>query len=862
MPHAIVAFFLTLIMYVIFAAICQITPFGENTWLVYNMKTQYVDFYGYFSSILSGENNIFYSFSTTLGSGTIGFCTYYLTSPFLFLVALFPKTMLPLAMTIVIGLKLSLAAMTMDMFLQRFCGKSAYMCSITYGFSAFLIANAMNIMWLDAIILIPVVMTMTERLIKDGKLVGYIISVAAMLYLNYYISYMALIFVFMWTVFRVWALKEKNPMQIVYRLGMATILSAGIDMVLLMPTFLELKNNSLIGGTGAEEIATVVDNISIKQVLTKLFSLAFDSIEIYWGAPMLFTGVLCIVLVGLYFINGRIPWRERLSMLFILIVFILSFVIENINLLWHVGVSHSDFPYREAILATFVLITCACRSVKEVTTGLRGRMVAGFLIVGSLTAFVFIHPVTHLDVWKVVLNIGIVVVSLSAIGIVMYAESRQMKVLIAALLITIQFVDLGLNAVYIYKSESIYQETDGEFQVEVRRAEEAVNDIKAMDTSFYRMDTWSPRQQNDGMMLDYHSITNYSIASLPYSRDFLQKMGYDDDSTYLEYGHDNTETADSILGIKYILTDKAHDSRMHTNYMLVRDGSIQAYKNPYALSIATGVYREMSGESMDPFSLQEDIYSQLASEMVDIFIPADIVESDVEIASRPQEHYEVTATASGQMYFYMTDLIDNFENMEVYIDGEFYTYYGNDACLKVLNLGYMKAGDVMDVTIVADDEDEFGTPLFMTEDIMELKRAYDIVQSRRAKVQKLSSSHLMLTIDSAYTVGDEISGEVGVFTTIPYEKGWRVKVAGATVEPIEVYDSLMYIPVTQAIQLVELEPGQNLEIELMYIPDGLILGIGISVTTILIMILILALRRSEAEYFVYEDEEEDEESNL
>ena len=204
----------------------------------------------------------------------------------------------------------------------------------------------------------------------------------------------------------------------------------------------------------------------------------------------------------------------------------------------------------------------------------------------------------------------------------------------------------------------------------------------------------------------------------------------------------------------------------------------------------------------------------------------------------------------------MTDLIDDFDNMEVYVDGEFYTYYGNDNCLKVLNLGYLKRGEQINIVIKADDEDEFGTALFMTEDTDALHVAYNQVIPRLANVEKISSSHLKLTLDSSYTVGDGVSSDVGVFTTIPYEKGWDVKVAGIRVEPIEAFDSLMYIPVTEALQQAELEPGSNLTIELRYIPEGFIIGVAASIITLLIMLLVVYLRRSEADYFEYDDDDE------
>ncbi len=856
--HAVFAAFLVLLMYVAFLWANKIVPFGDHTWLVFGMKRQYADFYGYLKSILNGENNIFYSFSTTLGSGTMGFFAYYLTSPFLFIIALFPRALFPLALSIVIGLKLSLSALTMDIFLQKFCGKSAYICSVSYGFCGYLIANSMNIMWLDVLILLPIVMLMTERLINEGRLLGYIISLAAILYLNYYISYMVLIFVLIWFLVRIWAVKEKSPTQALYRLGIGTILAAGVNVVLLMPAFLELKNNSLIGSEATQDISVVVNNINIFQVISKLYSLSFNSAQIYWEAPMIFCGTVIPILALLFFINKKIPRRERVAMFVMLLLFLVTFVYERLNLIWHVGIAHAEFPYREAIFAVFVIIVCACRSVENIKAGITKRnFISIFMSTIVITVALLLGNSSGIQPWKIVFNVILIIITFVFTALIIFENKKPIIVLSALFLVVLQFFDLGLNASYIYRNESVREQKASEFAEKTALMEEAVSALKEKDKGFYRAETWSGREQNDGMMFAYNSVTNYSISSLNYARSFLQKLGYDDDETYLDYGHNNTQTADSILGIKYVLTDAAHKNRMHSNYPLAVDGKIQAYENPYALSVAMGVYREMSGEALNPFSYQEEIYTRIVGEPVSIFVPATIEETEVAFLSgRPEKTYMAIAEKSGEMYFYMTELIDNFDNMEIYINGEFYTYYGNASCLKVLNLGYLEKGDYILITIKAEDEDEFGNALFMTEDVEALSTACELASARQAEVEKISSSHLLLTVDSEYTTGDELSGEVGVFTTIPYEKGWTVKVAGVRVTPIEVYDALMYIPVTEALQRAELAPGEDLTIELVYIPDGFIIGAGFSAVTIIIMILVAVLRKSEADYFEYEDEDE------
>ena len=71
-------------------------PFGTNTMASIDADIQYLDFFAYFKDVLSGRNNISYTFSKTLGGTSAAVFSYYLSSPFSFLVALFDKKQLEL----------------------------------------------------------------------------------------------------------------------------------------------------------------------------------------------------------------------------------------------------------------------------------------------------------------------------------------------------------------------------------------------------------------------------------------------------------------------------------------------------------------------------------------------------------------------------------------------------------------------------------------------------------------------------------------------------------------------------------------------------------------------------------------------
>ena len=79
-------------------------------------------------------------------------------------------------------------------------------------------------------------------------------------------------------------------------------------------------------------------------------------------------------------------------------------------------------------------------------------------------------------------------------------------------------------------------------------------------------------------------------------------------------------------------------------------------------------------------------------------------------------------------------------------------------------------------------------------------------------ISKKTSSHLTAKVNVANTA------EYIVFS-IPYEEDWKVRLDGKKVKPVRIMDSLLAVKVS---------PGEH-DIDLSYIPYGLIIGAPISI---------------------------------
>ena len=92
----IYSFLIPIAMMIVISLILGMYPFGERTVLVSDMNKQFNDYFAYFKTIITGENNLIYTFSKNLGGDMIGFSAYYLQNPFLLLLLIFPNEILPL----------------------------------------------------------------------------------------------------------------------------------------------------------------------------------------------------------------------------------------------------------------------------------------------------------------------------------------------------------------------------------------------------------------------------------------------------------------------------------------------------------------------------------------------------------------------------------------------------------------------------------------------------------------------------------------------------------------------------------------------------------------------------------------------
>ena len=191
------AFCIPVVIMVIIFAQRGIFPFGEESFLRTDMYHQYAPFFSEFQHKLSGGGSLLYSWNIGMGINFSALYAYYLASPLNWFLILCPKNLVIEFMTYSIVLKIGLSGLSFAWYLRRHCNRNDFgvaFFGIFYALSGYMAAYSWNIMWLDCILLFPVIMLGLERLVKERKGMLYSICLGICILSNYYISIMICIF--------------------------------------------------------------------------------------------------------------------------------------------------------------------------------------------------------------------------------------------------------------------------------------------------------------------------------------------------------------------------------------------------------------------------------------------------------------------------------------------------------------------------------------------------------------------------------------------------------------------------------------------------------------------------------------------
>lgn len=764
MIAGILAFSIPAVIFLMLCAVNHITPFGDRTFLYEDMKQQYMDFYAYYKAVLHGKDGFLYSAHSGLGSNMLGTWTYYLTSPFLIIFALAPERLFPVAVTFMTMLKIAAIGLTTWVFLRVIhvedvkgsavsCPSHqgvvlsaqdiiSLICSTAFAFSGWVVANMTNSMWLDAVIVMPLFAAAYVKVLryygeKDNAqnnnskniksihaynqrpIIYLLLSVMALLYANYYIGAMILLFAGIFTV--ILFVSKEIHIKEALRLLEGVVLGIVCDLWFLIPAFMSLAgSNKDHSGKSADAFARFLPLSSAQEIslspiklISKLFSGSYDSIEIMEGLPNIYFGTALLIIVIMFFFNSRIALKKRVIAGVSLFALVLFFCDKHLNILAHGGTQPYGYLYRYSFLFSFACIILAY----EELTNLREHNVC-------LLVSLFLTLISLLIAWKsgsrfmtfkiVVINVAIVLATAVIIWFITRKhKNKKVSKYVMILLGLMLIADLSFNFIKVYASSSMMARSASEYSSKAAAIEADLNYIRENGDDSYRIVSLAPMTPNESLHFDYKGVTSYNSLLQIENRLLLYRMGFNDNGLYAPYEAGNTRCADALLGIKYIITDgsakpglgqRAFTDNIIENEYVLQDKMITSSDVEALLAIID--------DNDNPFEVQEKLLNYLCGDS-DLKNPYPQNDADYTTvfsyagvnplsSSSGSAEYLITATASGELYFYMNRVNMEERSLQIYVNGEFISMYGNASCQKVIDLGYYEQDEEVSLQIITD----------------------------------------------------------------------------------------------------------------------------------------------------------------
>ncbi|MCD8084510.1 MAG: YfhO family protein [Clostridiales bacterium] len=778
-----------------------IFPFGEETFLRTDMYHQYAPFFSEFKYKLATGGSLLYSWDVGMGVNFSALYAYYLASPFNWLLLLCPAKYVIEFMTYSIVGKIGLSGLSMAYYLRKHCGTRDFgvgYFGIFYALSGYMAAYSWNIMWLDCIILFPLVMLGLERLVKDGKTLLYCLALGCSILSNYYISIMTCIFMVIYFIALLVLDGEMSWEKFVgrsFRFAFSSLLAGGLAAAVLLPEIYALQ-------------VTASGEFSFPKTYTQYFPI-FDMIARHIGNveveiglehwPNLYCGVAVLMLFVLYLLNRRISAREKAVSCTILLLFMASFSINVLNFIWHGFHYPNSLPCRQSYIYILLLLTMCYRAYMYLDETPWQKITLSF---AAAVIFVLMAQklVTGKDFHFLVFYVAILFLGLYLGAIAMYRRGGGFRQ--AAFLYTLMVVavEAGINTtVTSVTTTSRTAYTEDNADVEALVASLTPND------TFFRMEKVSRKTKNDGAWMHFPSVSLFSSTADANLSDLFRKLGCES-STNAYSITGSTPLVDSLFSVKYgIYSEEPTASGLRR--FLAREGDTWLYENVCTLPVGFAVASDFESRWNLEFDNPADVQNSLADA------------ADASVVLEMQMDVDPNANS---VTFYPQE------------NGEYYAFIGNKKIEKVsvstmslnktvsnvdrgflVELGFCYAGE--EVTLKGQDTSEALNASVYRFSEEGLREVYAALSRHPWQITSWTDTHL------EGTVSCEEAGYL--MTTIPYDRGWTITVDGAKQPSCRMIG---------AFTSVWMNPGSH-TVSMDYEPEGLSAGWLITIGSALIL---------------------------
>ena len=732
--------------------------------------------------------------------------------------------------------------------------------SVFYSMCAFQTGYIPNLIgFSDAVIMLPLILYLVSKFAKDGSF-----KLMCLAYLYLFVNgiqgaYIVGFFSFFYLLLYMFFVNRYSFISIIKKtvlFGICIIFTAGLCGILLYPTAYFLRTKYAEDATKMYSVMRVFPWDFYNQLFVGQFAKLTNEY------PYIYCGLPSLILIPFYFFNKKINKNEKIVSTVLLFLLIISGWILPLYLFWHCFDAPDYYAFRYSFIISFMICFMACR-VSEKFESIKQRYLA-MVVFGNIIFYfvlIFVQPLFQKDyksysnnTWGYLVINGLFILGYF-IWNVLYRKYKNNKdagkalILLIILMVMSETVINGYSAYFktadlaptnYYDSYKLWQKTMGE--------QYAL--IKENDDSFYRVNVKDDFTLNSSGFFGYNNITAFSNMENYEVRKTLGLLGLAT-SPRIIISSGLTDFTKMILGVKYEI--QSVDYGDHKNYVIDYDQHASTEKNNYSFSLGFLVEDDVNSfefSGRNQFININELASAMCGEKTMLYEMYEGVKEYDEVGivlsndsdSLPRIYVDGSYGSSGLFFIniplddrkafvqfeYGSSMLDNHAPCIVdCIDGEVNQY-------ERLAVSFIKEMSRLDevYSIAIYMADDTYNNVFLPNDIYtayynydEFIKLYNKLKDGQMDVIDYGSGW----VDAHIDVNED---NKVLFTTIPYDEGWVIKVNGEMVEPLQLLEGTFI-----GLNL----PQGSYDIEFRYHVPGLKTGAIISIISLLLIVGLFVL---------------------
>ena len=806
-------------------------PVGKQSVLSLDLNGQYVYYYDHMYDVLYGDESIFYSWSRNLSGEWMGIIGYYLGSPFNLIVWLFPRAHILDGLLTMMCTKAGAIGLCMSIYLSRSkkCSKlSTVIFSICYALCSYTIVQTMNPMWLDGVMILPIICLGIERFVDQRRfrllVFAWVYGFVTCFYIGFMLAIFSIIYFMLYMLITKHSEAREDFFKIAFSILGLGIVAVMISAFMLIPVYESLSYGKLSFSTPDYSLK---ENFPFIELLDKILPNSYDTVRMT-GLPFIYCGTITILLLPSYFFCHKIRRSERIGYAAVLMILVFSMYIRPVDMMWHGGQMPNWLPYRYSFMISFIMTVLAATifdRIKELNTKVIAvtALVWFGIMVYQENADNFVADLNNgrdtLNNFSTILPAMIILFTVTAVLLQLRKSfnlelRRRRPRIFSVILIGIVCSEAIYNTstqIYTQHRDIVYSNRASYLDV-IPPLRDKVNEIKAEDDGFYRIEKLFFRTVNDPLAANMYGLSHSSSTLNAKPIELLKRLGFTSKSHYTRYSGATIITS-SLFGVKYELTT---DNNTTTD---VRNGKeIHVEKNEYALPICYLGEKETAELHLtehDPFAAQTELLNTLIGKDYEYYQRITDMEfdsSNVTAGNTSDEHhsykkvnannsayltYNFTMPKDGKLYMYLPSTYER--EIEVKVNDKNIGKYfeGDNNYMRML--GEFKKDEKITVTFTLMKENLYfrEAEFAVGDDEMMHKGLTELGELNKDTTCELETATKVVSKVSC-------AGDMTFFTTIPVEKGWKVYVDGVKTDYVETVDSLICVPLTAGEHTVEM----------------------------------------------------------